>query len=89
MNRKSKQKKRKRNNGKIMIIFIAIILVSLILKKNESFTKEEETSMDALEVYAIEIEKNQNTKEMEWNLMLVNYENQLPYDYKIPLEELD
>lgn len=79
-----------RKNVRFTITTVVIIFIFFIIKANIS-NKDEKNKINTTKVVSAsrtDTDKIQN-KQLEWNLTLVNSENELSKDYKITLESID
>lgn len=98
---KRKNKKKKLNKRKIMILMIILILLIAIIikltkssKKTETSAKEEdktieENTSDNNQVSPNPVEEKPKKEITDWRLKLANYENILPEDFTVEVENID
>lgn len=88
---KIRQIKEKNNRiRKVTITTVVIIFIFFIIKANIP-NKDEKNKINTTKVVSSSrIDKDKiKSKQLEWNLTLVNSENELSKDYKITLESID
>ena len=98
LKKKRYNKKKKLNKRKIaIVILIIIIVITLIVKKSKNKTTVE-TTTNQVEQTSSEQEENKVEEEQEqqpekeitdWRLTLANYENLLPEDFTVKVEDID
>lgn len=88
MNKKDNKKKRKSKKINRIVILIVLTILILLLNKKIGNSKTDK-QLDNHNISITKIEKENKEKTMGWNLQLVNFENRLPENYNIPLENLD
>ena len=73
----------------IIVILFLFLINKIVLKSKNKITNESNLQEEnIIEVNSKEIE-NQKNKITDWKLILVNYENYLPENYKIELASID
>ena len=98
LKKKRDNKKKKLNKRKIaIVILIIIIVITLIVKKSKNKTTVE-TTTNQVEQTTSEQEENKVEEEQEqqpekeitdWRLTLANYENLLPENFTVKVENID
>ena len=98
LKKKRYNKKKKLNKRKIaIVILIIIIVITLIVKKSKNKTTVE-TTTNQVEQTSSEQEENKVEEEQEqqpekeitdWRLTLANYENLLPENFTVKVENID
>lgn len=89
-----KKKKIRRKNIFICFVGILLLVIILILLTNKQEEKQEETietfSSSTDNVMVVEVKKPEiASKTTDWDLILVNKENEIPEDYQVELQTVE